>query len=319
MSHFTVLVIGNDIDSQLAPYAEQDFDEQYGVFDNKEEECRTEYETDTIEVVDVNGKLYSIYDQQFRDYTNALSNDRKYPENSTFKTVPMKELYTTFEEYLSDYHGFDSPDEKTGQYGYWSNPNAKWDWYTIGGRWSGYFKPKSGSAGSLGKPGVFDNKPEEGWVDQVAYGDIDFEGMKAHDARKANELYDQVEAIVKGRDIPSWTKIREKHVDNIDAARAEYNSHPVIKDFNEAQFHYFGIDLESEYGSGREAYVNKCTNRTAVPYAVLKDGKWYQKGEMGWFGMSSDKMTQDQWNDEFWKLLETLDDDTVLTLVDCHI
>lgn len=30
-------------------------------------------------------------------------------------------------------------DMATGERGYWYNPNAKWDWYEIGGRWSGYF------------------------------------------------------------------------------------------------------------------------------------------------------------------------------------
>lgn len=317
MSHFTVLVIGNDIDSQLAPYAENDVDEQYSVFDNKEEEFRKEYEKDTIDVVEVDGHLYSLYDDRFHD-GSKLYNDKKYPVNAVFKKVTMKEFYTDFEEFLSDYHGLKSPDEKTGLYGYWSNPNAKWDWYTIGGRWSGYFKIKSGSAGSLGQPGVFDNKPEEVWVDQLSYGDIDFDGMKSQYSRKANERYDQFEAIVQGRDIPSWTRICEKHVDNIEAARYEYNNNPVIKDLDESKFHYFSIDLEYEYGLGRESYVKKCTNRTAVPYAVLKDGKWYQKGEMGWFGMSNDDMLQDEWNDEFWKLLATLDDDTLLTLVDCH-
>lgn len=317
MSHFTVLVIGDDIDSQLAPYAEDGVDDQYSIFDNKEQECRKEYENETIDVVEVDGQLFSLYDDRFSDKT-TLHNDKKYPVNSVLKTVTMKEFYADFETFLSDYHGFEAPDEKTGLYGYWSNPNAKWDWYTIGGRWSGYFKPKSGSTGSLGKPGVFNNKPEEGWVDQLAYGDIDFDGMKLYDACKAHERYDKFEAILQGREIPSWTRIREKYVDNIDAARSEYNNHPVIKDFNEAQFYYFSIDLEDEYGAGREAYIKKCTNRTAVPYAVLKDGKWYQKGEMGWFGMSNDNMSQDDWNAEFWNLLTTLDDDTLLTIVDCH-
>lgn len=34
-------------------------------------------------------------------------------------------------------------DEKQGDYGYWYNPNAKWDWWTVGGRWSGllHLKP----------------------------------------------------------------------------------------------------------------------------------------------------------------------------------
>lgn len=31
-------------------------------------------------------------------------------------------------------------DPVMGKRGYWQNPNAKWDWYQIGGRWSGYFE-----------------------------------------------------------------------------------------------------------------------------------------------------------------------------------
>lgn len=319
MSHFTVLVIGENIEKQLAPYAEQEFEDQYGVFNNMEEEYRTEFETGTIDAVEVNGHMYSKYDQQFRNYSDPLSAGYNYPATAVFKTVPHKEFYANFEEYLSNYHGVDEPDERTGLYGYWNNPNAQWDWYSVGGRWTGYFKPKVGTHGTLGRSGSFDNQPRKGWVDQIRYCDIDFESMKKDAELTAHETYDKVDAILKGREIPSWERIREKHGDDIKATREEYHSHPVIKDFNEAKFDWFGVDLEVEYGSGREAYVQRCVNRTSVPFAVLYDGKWYQKGEMGWFGMSSDKMTQEQWNEEYWKLLETLEPDTLLTLVDCHI
>jgi len=30
----------------------------------------------------------------------------------------------------------------TGKKGYWFNPNARWDWYSIGGRWAGQLKLK---------------------------------------------------------------------------------------------------------------------------------------------------------------------------------
>lgn len=33
-------------------------------------------------------------------------------------------------------------DERTGKRGYWQNPNAKWDWWVIGGRFSGLLKMK---------------------------------------------------------------------------------------------------------------------------------------------------------------------------------
>ncbi|NCQ50294.1 hypothetical protein GW796_00025 [archaeon] len=71
--------------------------------------------------------------------------------------------------------------------------------------------------------------PTNGWVDSIKVGDIDVEGMQAE-------------------------SVREKHNEDIEAARAEYNS-----------------------------------------LQVVKDGQWYQKGEMGWWGCSTDEMTQDEW------------------------
>lgn len=320
MSHFTVLVIGNDVKKQLEPYAEQDFDQKYGQFENKEEEYKQEFKTGTIEAAEIKGQLYYKYSSEFRNYDKGLLNDEyRYPEGTIFKKVSFEEFYSTFEKFLSDYHGVHEPDDTTGLYGYWNNPNAKWDWWVVGGRWTGYFKPKAGASGTLGRSGAFGNQPDNGWVDVIKYGDVDFEAMKNHEAKQANEHFDKIEAIVQGMDIPHWATIREKHGDDIDAARNEYNSHPIIKGFNQAGFYHFGTEPSEEYGQGREVYVEKCRNQTAVPYAILKDGVWYQKGEMGWFGMSSNEMTQDEWNSEFWKLLDTLDPDTLLTLVDCHI
>ena len=49
------------------------------------------------------------------------------------------------EEYLEFIEDEDADiDDETGKRGYWENPNAKWDWYRIGGRASGLLKLKSG-------------------------------------------------------------------------------------------------------------------------------------------------------------------------------
>ena len=56
------------------------------------------------------------------------------------------------------------------------------------------------------------------------------------------------------------------------------------------------------------------------PYAfVTTDGEWVERGEMGWFGISSNEMNEDEWDAKFREYLKTLDKDIVLTLVDCHI
>jgi hypothetical protein len=52
---------------------------------------------------------------------------------------------------------------------------------------------------------------------------------------------------------------------------------------------------------------------------VVKDGQWYERGKMGWFGMSSGDMDEDQWRAQVLELVEGLPDDTLLTMVDAHI
>jgi hypothetical protein len=320
MSHFAVVVIGSNVDEQMEPYAEQDFDEKYGVFQDTEDESLEEYQNKEVDiVVFADGTLHNKYEDQFRKYDPmTFKSDYIYPEGSIVRVGKFTELYSTFEEFMEGWHGTSKRDEKMNRYGYWHNPNAKWDWHTLGGRFMGYFKPKAGAVGELGRHGVFNNEPTEGWIDSIKVGDIDIEGMQKDSMNKANETYDKLEAILKGRPIPSWNAIREKHGEDIDSARAEYNSLPIMKDFNEANFHIWG-DFVETFCNSREDYIEKCKNQTMVPYAVVKDGKWYEKGEMGWFGMSNDKMSQDEWNKQFWKMINSLDPETELNLLDCHI
>ena len=61
------------------------------------------------------------------------------------------------------------------------------------------------------------------------------------------------------------------------------------------------------------------------PYCLIIDGVWYERGEMGWFGISNDKYSKDDWGQEvFDKLTETLKekelaDDAQVVVVDFHI
>ena len=320
MSHFAVIVVGENVEKQLEPYAEQDMKEEYRKFEDIEDSSLEEYKNKEVDIVVFSdGSLHHKYEEQFRyNPPGVFSTEWKYPEDSTIRKGNFNELYKTFEEYMEKWHGTRQRDEETGRYGFWYNPNAKWDWYSVGGRWTGYFKAKENSVGELGRPGVFDNKPKNGWFDIIKVKDLDIDGMLESSIKEANETYDELEKILNGRPLPSWNDIREKHGENIDAAREEYRSLEVVIDLNKANFFSFG-DLVEVFGKNREEYILKQKNNTMVPFAVVKDGVWYQKGEMGWFGMSSDEMTQDEWNNQFWKMIMSLDSETTLTMVDCHI
>ena len=40
---------------------------------------------------------------------------------------------------------------------------------------------------------------------------------------------------------------------------------------------------------------------------------------MGWFGMSHNEVSEDEWLAKFNQMIDELPDDTLLTVVDCHI
>ena len=73
------------------------------------------------------------------------SSTHKMPRNVEIVDVPFSSIYVDFDSFCADWHGFVSgPDEKTGKYGYWTNPDAKWDYYQVGGRWAGSILLKDG-------------------------------------------------------------------------------------------------------------------------------------------------------------------------------
>jgi len=40
---------------------------------------------------------------------------------------------------------------------------------------------------------------------------------------------------------------------------------------------------------------------------------------MGWWGMSSNEISQEEWNQKVAEMINALDDDVLISLYDCHI
>ena len=263
MSHFTVMIIGKDVDGQLAPFQE-----------NNMGDC-----------------------------------PKQYMEFSPIEIGP-DQTYKTISEALDD--GYE---EENGQVGYWYNPNCKWDWWVIGGRWTGFLKLKEGATGQVGEPGVFGNKAENGRVDQALKKDIDVDGMRNEQEQKARESWKKVNDCIGGRDFVSWDDAQKKFPDDIDKARDLYNGQQVIKDFRALDMGFFAkID---DYLGSEEDFAQSARNLALSTFAVLKDGEWIEKGEMGWWGMVSNE--SEDWATQFNKAFDEIDDNELITIVDCHI
>jgi hypothetical protein len=200
-----------------------------------------------------------------------------------------------------------------------TNPNKKWDWYELGGRWTGKFKLKlDATTGRLGRPGLMTDVGHIGTADQAIKRDIDFDGMRDEAGAKAGVTWDNAHRIIAGREFRSWDALREAHPGNIEAARAEYWAQPAIKDLDAAKLTGFHDDA-SQFLASREQYVQTARDAACATFAVLKDGTWYERGAMGWWGAVHDEKDRDEWNRQFTALLDSVHDFTLLSIYDCHI
>jgi len=260
MSHYTVLVVGDDVDSQLAPF---------------DETLSTEFHVEVPA-----GQLY----KRVKEIIKMLKKNDEL--RSKYEALMEKGNY---EDILKSYYG--GHRNSKGEWGYDHNPDAKWDWYTIGGRWSGYFKLKKGAKGTLGRPGVFDNKPKAGYVDQARFGDIDWEGMRTDALIEAEKNYDEFMAKYKDADKKTKTSLS-----------FEYGVSTMSK----------SKKLET-----KKHYLKRCVDFS--PFAILKDGEWHESGNMGWFGISTGNKRHSVWDKEVKKLFGEISNDTLISIVDCHI
>ena len=295
MSHFTVLIIGNEPESQLEP-----FDEQLEIPEFCKGEVSEEDKTRMVEYYNENDKN---------------------PDNLGFD-----ELYTLYGE---DWDGGNlKKNPVTGVWEEWSayNPNSKWDWYQLGGRWSGMLKLKEGADGEVGEPSfISEVRAEVGYADQAFKRDIDFEGMRNEAEAKCRAEYDRVVAIF-GGEIPKvehlWSTVIDKENPffdpmTIDEKRDFYHAQPgslKSKEFHKELGWNFELD---EYQKPLDQLVKETRESAGQTFSILKDGVWYEKGEMGWWACVSNE--KDDWSAEFAKLLDEIPDDTLVSVYDCHI
>jgi hypothetical protein len=319
MSHFTVLVIGDDIEKQLAPFQENnmgDCPSEYMVFTDVEAEYREEYENEGTKMLRApDGELYYSWDRRFEVGNDLFNKQKAVPSDYVEVEVPHKERYPSFESFIKDWAGY-SKDPATGRYGYWENPNRKWDWYQIGGRWTGMFKLLPEAGGEVGSPGLMTNPAEVGFADQARKRDIDFEGMRDKREAEVRGEFQKYRELTAGLVAPEpWDKFRE-NFDSIEEARKAWHELVWVSAVNQG-FHFWDTDTVT-YFADEEATVKKEREKAIATFAVLKDGQWYERGEMGWWAFVSDDKGE-EWYEQYAQLLDELPDDTLLTVVDCHI
>lgn len=324
MSHFPVLVIGENPEQQLEPFWELDL-----AYPDIKEDERSEFVDCTADVlegwestrdqIEIDGKYFSPYDTMFRGLD---SEPYSYPKNSKKVNVPLKQIYSSLEEFVTKDQGYHVENiDGEERYGYWCNPNGKWDWHSLGGRWRGAFMLKAKELpndAAVGNPGVFDNKPLFD-CDQALKGQIDFAGMAIQARIEAEKHYQEI-ADLFGGEIPAikrWSEFYEDESLTLEEKREAYNNQDGIKKSHALKSKYW-IELD-DFQCTKEEYATRASENSCVMFAVVKDGEWYEKGRMGWWGAVSEEKSDEEWNVEYSKLIDSLPDDTLLSVYDCHI
>ena len=168
------------------------------------------------------------------------------------------------------------------------NPESKWDWYSIGGRWSGELKIKKSKVKKYGSKEV----------DEALKGDIDWAAMNSITPEQREHAKRFWKYYVMEEPYPGTDEEKKK----------------------ELGFTFYTKEYYLKRYKTIEGYLKSLS--TWYLRAVLDDdGEWHEVGEMGWFGMSSESEDEDaKWEEEFYdRFIKPLPEDAVLTVIDCHI
>lgn len=341
MSHFSVLVITDhqpteaELGRILQPWHEFEctgIDDEYVQDIDRTSEALEEYRTSTTTCLrGPDGQIHTRFDAD-GNWKPEFSKVGEFGQREAFVPAGFTEIEVSTSDvesaakYISDYYGWGIAgldDGDKSKYGYVevdasgnvlrcidrTNPNKKWDWWVVGGRWSGHLRLKAGASRHALSS------------DQAAIADVDIDAMRSEARDKALALWDEVHEAIKGAPpIEGWDVVRERNAGVIEKARTEYWQQPGVLALKERFPKSWGLDREVEAANeDRERFGQKAADASLSTFAVVKDGVWHERGEMGRFAFVRDEKSQDDWSAKFAGLLDGLPSTAWLTVVDCHI
>lgn len=346
MTHFTVLVrapakgaLVKHLERMLLPYKEAGCGsddppelEQYLEFEDDEEEYKKEWETETIDFYlvrnDKDGRndlrLVLGHDECFRvpgsfGYGSfGKTGTHVVPEGTPKATLPKRLAFPSLEIYAEEWHGREGRDPKKGRYGHWHNPNQKWDWYAVGGRWPDripLLPLPDGSERHANYARVSEvdldraheialGKFEQFWSGWVAYCKTGKEPKDASpfDGPRSEALDMGLLSVVDGKDLTGreWRKFQW----------------PPDREGNVRD--RWDVPVKISHEDARSQFADYFSPITT--WARLDANGWVEKGEMGWW-CASDATPESTHKhvSGLYDWLRSGDQNDRLVMVDCHI
>ncbi len=187
-----------------------------------------------------------------------------------------------------------------------TNPNSKWDWWTIGGRWDNRLMRTDSEA-----------TPNQGRKCELGFDSI--MDKWGNDALCKWELVHEAIGTLDG--LMTWKEALDACPDEIDKAREMYGEQPRVKAFSKLRNDredIFGWDASLEdFAMTVEDFVQRARRQAITPHAILLNGKWIEKGEMGWWACVSNE--KEDWPEQYEKIFNELPDNAHMSVIDCHI
>ena len=291
MSHFTVLVIWDDVESALAPFDENLDVPQYIKYTREQL-----IEKSKQEIQEYKDGLYARYLSDPIKYAAECSN----ADHIEFlKNEFPNRLSWSDEEHYQNEIRFYEPEEIWSNWEILStrNPNGEWDWWQIGWRWAGKI---------IVKPGTTFETPNFSWgwsaeekqkvletlrTDSALLKDIDFEAMSADSIKNFTERFSLLQ---KWDELPFDIKIMK----------------------------FWNSSNERDFINSRhtlEEYLNEFVPHPLSAYAYIYQDKWIVKWDMLSFGISVPNQSEWEWKAKFTEFINGLDPETRITFVDCHV
>lgn len=208
--------VNGGVSELMYPYCASMEDSEYLEFDDRTEKLREEYKSAVDCIKLPQGTIVEQYGDPlwgrfiirdgkvFQRDAGPLHHEKRTKKAKrmiALPNYPRRKLYKSFEEYAEERCGF-SFDEKHQGYGYYYNPNAIWDWYSIGGRWPEMFLVKDSCLEySIGETSWCNSgekaEAPEGylWVCAARKKDIAWEEMRNWRNQKAKERFYKLERM----------------------------------------------------------------------------------------------------------------------------
>lgn len=168
------------------------------------------------------------------------------------------------------------------------NPDGRWDWWVVGGRWSDMMKlvptPRWPACIVQGERSwCNENEPHRmGFCDGARKGDIDFAGMREDRRAKAEADFGRFECLVKAKSMKAGNIACE-----------------------------LGIQEDRKSATGYESKESYVHNFSYFPFhAIINHGEWSECPVDG---------PDDEWQEQLEEILAQTPDTTLCTLVDCHL